>query len=78
MDELAGIIRTCEFKQDRWQKRKDHAHLMLELVQRFNSQFQKSSLSQKMDFRHIHKCKLYVITIMNAISITKNVQRDDY
>ena len=50
MDELAGIIQTCEFKQDHWQKRKDHAHLMLELVQRFNSQFQKKFTFAKNGF----------------------------
>ena len=41
MNESARIIRTCEFKQDHWRKRKNHAHLMLELVRRFNSKFQK-------------------------------------
>ena len=41
MNEPAGIIRTCEFKQEHWRKRKNHAHLMLELIRRFNGQFQK-------------------------------------
>merc|ERR1719367_1195969 len=50
MDEPAGIIGTCEFKQDHWKKRKDHAHLMLELVQRFNSQFQKKFTFAKNEF----------------------------
>ena len=40
MDQPVGIIRTCEFKQDHWRKRKNHAHLMLELIRRFNSQSQ--------------------------------------
>ena len=39
------IIRACAFKQDHWKKRKNHAYLMLELIQRFNSRVQEVVIS---------------------------------
>ena len=39
------IISACAFKQDHWKKRKNHAYLMLELIQRFNSRVQEVVIS---------------------------------